>query len=150
MMSESEKPIVSFEKFMQVMYDRDEYAKRLEVATDKIQELEKSLAMALDAAAKGDDARHQCGGMEMEIHELRAELAGLRNEVKVSPTQEIVPHVWRHRESGRIFVSGRLNLDTETLPFVCLETGNSWDIQPGRAEYIFELLPKGYIFTVEV
>uniref|UniRef100_A0AAU8KT40 Uncharacterized protein n=1 Tax=Pseudomonas phage vB_PaeP_FBPa39 TaxID=3231239 RepID=A0AAU8KT40_9VIRU len=81
MVSESEKPIVSFEKFMQVMYDRDEYAKRLEVATAKIQELEKSLAMALDAAAKGDDARHQCGGMEMEIQELRAELAGLRKPV---------------------------------------------------------------------
>lgn len=75
-MGESKEPIVSFEKFMQVMYDRDEHAKLLEVATAKIEELEKSLAMALDAAAKGDDARHQCGGMEMEIQELRDELAG--------------------------------------------------------------------------
>ncbi len=30
------------------------------------------LAMAEDAAAKGDAARQQCGGMEMEIEELRA------------------------------------------------------------------------------
>ncbi|AZM80473.1 hypothetical protein NTA43_15980 [Pseudomonas aeruginosa] len=39
------------------------------------------LAMAEDAAAKGDAARQQCGGMEMEIEELRAELAELRARV---------------------------------------------------------------------
>ncbi len=43
------------------------------------------LAMAEDAAAKGDAARHQCGGMEMEIEELRAELATLRARVVVVP-----------------------------------------------------------------
>ncbi len=41
------------------------------------------LAMAEDAAAKGDAARQQCGGMEMEIKELRAELAALRARVVV-------------------------------------------------------------------
>ncbi|HBO6178422.1 TPA: hypothetical protein L4729_005332 [Pseudomonas aeruginosa] len=41
------------------------------------------LAMAEDAAAKGDAARQQCGGMEMEIEELRAELAELRARVVV-------------------------------------------------------------------
>ncbi|MFW5186288.1 hypothetical protein ACOANO_30905, partial [Pseudomonas aeruginosa] len=40
-------------------------------------------AMAEDAAAKGDAARQQCGGMEMEIEELRAELAELRARVVV-------------------------------------------------------------------
>ncbi|MCV0161004.1 hypothetical protein KUC47_13535 [Pseudomonas aeruginosa] len=39
------------------------------------------LAMAEDAAAKGDAARQQCGGMEMEIEELRAEAQALREEV---------------------------------------------------------------------
>lgn len=39
------------------------------------------LAMAEDAAAKGDAARQQCGGMEMEIEELRAEAQTLREEV---------------------------------------------------------------------
>lgn len=39
------------------------------------------LAMAEDAAAKGDAARQQCGGMEMEIEELRAEAQALRKEV---------------------------------------------------------------------
>ncbi|HGM5916465.1 hypothetical protein ACLBSY_25325 [Pseudomonas aeruginosa] len=39
------------------------------------------LAMAEDAAAKGDAARQQCGGMEMEIEELRAEAKALREEV---------------------------------------------------------------------
>lgn len=33
------------------------------------------LAMAEDAAAKGDAARHQCAGMEMEIKELRENAA---------------------------------------------------------------------------
>ncbi|MFG8317758.1 hypothetical protein ACEOPL_26550 [Pseudomonas aeruginosa] len=40
------------------------------------------LTMAEDAAAKGDAARQQCGGMEMEIEELRAEAKALREEVE--------------------------------------------------------------------
>ncbi|MFG8885976.1 hypothetical protein ACEPVY_12475 [Pseudomonas aeruginosa] len=47
------------------------------------------LAMAEDAAAKGDAARQQCGGMEMEIQELRAELAALRARVVVVPEREL-------------------------------------------------------------
>ncbi|EPA7426804.1 TPA: hypothetical protein VDT85_000449 [Pseudomonas aeruginosa] len=43
------------------------------------------LAMAEDAAAKGDAARQQCGGMEMEIEELRAEIAALRARAVVVP-----------------------------------------------------------------
>ncbi|HEJ3308692.1 TPA: hypothetical protein SL688_005743 [Pseudomonas aeruginosa] len=43
------------------------------------------LTMAEDAAEKGDAARQQCGGMEMEIEELRAELAELRARVVVLP-----------------------------------------------------------------
>nr|WP_236080461.1 hypothetical protein [Pseudomonas aeruginosa] len=46
--------------------------------------LEKELAMAEDAAAKGDAARQQCGGMEMEIQELRenaAKLAAFAQEI---------------------------------------------------------------------
>lgn len=42
------------------------------------------LAMAEDAAAKGDAARQQCGGMEMEIQELRenaAKLAAFAQEI---------------------------------------------------------------------
>ncbi|WP_121142392.1 hypothetical protein [Pseudomonas aeruginosa] len=52
--------------------------------------LEKELAMAEDAAAKGDAARHQCGGMEMEIEELRAELAELRARVVVVPERKLL------------------------------------------------------------
>ncbi|MFP6354758.1 hypothetical protein VST52_07330 [Pseudomonas aeruginosa] len=43
------------------------------------------LAMAEDAAAKGDAARHAACGMEVEIEELRAELAELRARVVVVP-----------------------------------------------------------------
>ncbi|RUK51213.1 hypothetical protein IPC229_11260 [Pseudomonas aeruginosa] len=42
------------------------------------------LAMAEDAAAKGDAARQQCGGMEMEIQDLRenaAKLAAFAQEI---------------------------------------------------------------------
>ncbi|KSQ05859.1 hypothetical protein APB29_05450 [Pseudomonas aeruginosa] len=46
------------------------------------------LTMAEDAAAKGDAARQQCGGMEMEIEELRAELAELRARVVVVPERK--------------------------------------------------------------
>ncbi len=48
------------------------------------------LAMAEDAAAKGDAARQQCGGMEMEIQELRAELAALRARVVVVPARKLL------------------------------------------------------------
>ncbi|MCO3567444.1 hypothetical protein FA160_25630 [Pseudomonas aeruginosa] len=49
------------------------------------------LAMAEDAPAKGDAARQQCGGMEMEIEELRAELAELRARVVVPDGYALVP-----------------------------------------------------------
>ncbi|MFG8910472.1 hypothetical protein ACEPW5_09645 [Pseudomonas aeruginosa] len=59
-------------------HDSGEY-----VATSDYDALAAKLAMAEDAAAKGDAARQQCGGMEMEIEELRAELAELRARVVV-------------------------------------------------------------------
>lgn len=40
-----------------------------------VADLKVNLAMAMDAATKGDVARQQCGGMEMEIAELRAALS---------------------------------------------------------------------------
>ncbi len=42
--AEAERPIVSFEKYMQVMYDRDENAKRLDAALARIAELEAKLS----------------------------------------------------------------------------------------------------------
>ncbi|HEH8494789.1 TPA: hypothetical protein SH495_005516 [Pseudomonas aeruginosa] len=39
--AEAERPTVSFEKYMQVMYDRDENAKRLDAALARVAELEK-------------------------------------------------------------------------------------------------------------
>lgn len=52
------------EMFNRVEQERD-------AAMAKCAELKAELAMANDAAAKGDAARHQCAGMEMEIKELR-------------------------------------------------------------------------------
>ncbi|MFO2205833.1 hypothetical protein QOU41_17800 [Pseudomonas aeruginosa] len=45
--------------------------KERDAAQARCAELKAELAMANDAAAKGDAARHQCAGMEMEIKELR-------------------------------------------------------------------------------
>lgn len=62
--------------------------------TDKeVVVLRTKLAMAEDAAAKGDAARQQCGGMEMEIEELRAELAALRARVVVVPERKALPEL---------------------------------------------------------
>ncbi|HEJ5068263.1 TPA: hypothetical protein SL673_005296 [Pseudomonas aeruginosa] len=62
--------------------------KERDAAQARCAELKAELAMANDAAAKGDAARHQCAGMEMEIKELRgaaehweAESRALREEV---------------------------------------------------------------------
>ncbi|MDH0300066.1 hypothetical protein [Pseudomonas aeruginosa] len=45
--AEAERPIVSFEKYMQVMYDRDENAKRLDAALARVAGLETALSSAL-------------------------------------------------------------------------------------------------------
>ncbi|WP_305828736.1 hypothetical protein [Pseudomonas aeruginosa] len=60
------------------------------VRSEDYDALAAKLAMAEDAAAKGDAARQQCGGMEMEIEELRAELAELRARVVVAPERKLL------------------------------------------------------------
>ncbi|HCF0865040.1 TPA: hypothetical protein SMQ96_000882 [Pseudomonas aeruginosa] len=50
-------------------------AAQRDAAQARVAELEKELAMARDAASKGDAARHAACGMEMEIRELKAKLA---------------------------------------------------------------------------
>ncbi|WP_395554037.1 hypothetical protein [Pseudomonas aeruginosa] len=53
--AEVERPIVSFEKYMQVMYDRDENAKRLDAAMARVAELEKQEPVATIAKVPGED-----------------------------------------------------------------------------------------------
>ncbi len=76
---------------------------RYECAEKEVAALRTKLAMAEDAAAKGDAARQQCGGMEMEIEELRAELAELRARVAVVPDASTVYAALDARE--RLFTS---------------------------------------------
>lgn len=64
---------------------RRQYYSRANAVLAERDALAAKLAMLEDAAAKGDAARQQCGGMEMEIEELRAELAELRSRVAVVP-----------------------------------------------------------------
>ncbi|WP_243743286.1 hypothetical protein [Pseudomonas aeruginosa] len=55
-----------------------------DAAQARVAELEKELAMARDAASKGDAARHAACGMEMDIQELRenaAKLAAFAQEI---------------------------------------------------------------------
>ncbi|MCC0353249.1 hypothetical protein LJG15_24530 [Pseudomonas aeruginosa] len=65
-----------FESFIDSYYKHRQF-----VLASDYDALAAKLAMAEDAAAKGDAARQQCGGMEMEIEELRAEAQALREEV---------------------------------------------------------------------
>ena len=56
----------------------------VEQLSQEVSALRTKLAMAEDAAAKGDAARHQCGGLEMEIHELKTKLAELEKQEPVA------------------------------------------------------------------
>ncbi|WP_395478880.1 hypothetical protein [Pseudomonas aeruginosa] len=49
---------------------------------EEVAALRTKLAMAEDAAANGDAARQQCGGMEMEIEELREKVTELKKELR--------------------------------------------------------------------
>ncbi len=70
---------------------RRQYYSRANAVLAERDALAAKLAMLEDAAAKGDAARQQCGGMEMEIEELRAELAELRARVVVPDGFALVP-----------------------------------------------------------
>ncbi|HCF5790972.1 hypothetical protein ACM7EK_30290 [Pseudomonas aeruginosa] len=77
---------------------------------EEVAALRTKLAMAEDAAAKGDAARQQCGGMEMEIQELRAELAALRARVVVLPSVDNVMNiVMRYQWNEKTNVTGTTN-----------------------------------------
>ncbi|EPM3712166.1 hypothetical protein ACX9RC_006228 [Pseudomonas aeruginosa] len=63
---------------------RRQYYSRANAVLAERDALAAKLAMLEDAAAKGDAARQQCGGMEMEIEELRenaAKLAAFAQEI---------------------------------------------------------------------
>ncbi|KAA5613963.1 hypothetical protein F3H16_27740 [Pseudomonas aeruginosa] len=74
-LTKGEQAVMGYEVVLASDYDAlvaEAQALREEVAA-----LRAKLAMAEDAAAKGDAARQQCGGMEMEIQELREQAAKL-------------------------------------------------------------------------
>ncbi|WP_236097225.1 hypothetical protein [Pseudomonas aeruginosa] len=70
--------------FCQGCYQMEEDPLGDYVSSEDYDAIAAKLAMAEDAAAKGDAARQQCGGMEMEIQELRenaAKLAAFAQEI---------------------------------------------------------------------
>ncbi|HCF5688137.1 TPA: hypothetical protein NIH14_001817 [Pseudomonas aeruginosa] len=69
------------------MFNRVEQQR--DAALARVAELEKELAMALDAASKGEGARHAAGGMEMEIRELKAKLAELEKPVNRTVIRDV-------------------------------------------------------------
>ncbi|HFH3850485.1 TPA: hypothetical protein ACGJ2U_004900 [Pseudomonas aeruginosa] len=87
------------------------------------------LTMAEDAAAKGDAARQQCGGMEMEIEELRAELAELRARVAVVPDASTVyaaldarERLFTSPENIRVALEAQSRLNGKTVSASALDT----------------------------
>lgn len=78
-----------------------------DAALARVAELEKELAMTRDAAAKGDAARQQCGGREMEIEELRAEAQALREEVAALRARvAVVPDAANDRRKSAHYCRG--------------------------------------------
>ncbi len=66
----------------------------IDAQRQKIAELEQQLAMATDAAAKGDLARQNAGGMELRIQELEKDAARyrwIRNADPVTCDPELIP-----------------------------------------------------------
>ncbi len=59
------------------------------------------LAMAEDAAEKGDAARHAAGGMEMEIQELKAKLAELERQEPVATVAKVPGEDWNSLDFHR-------------------------------------------------
>ncbi|AVE33990.1 hypothetical protein [Pseudomonas aeruginosa] len=89
---------------------RRQYYSRANAVLAERDALAAKLAMLEDAAAKGDAARQQCGGMEMEIEELRAELAELRARVVVLPSVDNVMNiVMRYQWNEKTNVTGTTN-----------------------------------------
>ncbi|MDF1653392.1 hypothetical protein P1J24_31905, partial [Pseudomonas aeruginosa] len=76
-----------------IRQDNERLRAELRDALAEIAELEKKLAMASDAASKGDAARHAASGMEMEIQELKAKLA--------EQAQHSVPQAWLDVQAER-------------------------------------------------
>ncbi|HFH3995795.1 TPA: hypothetical protein ACGJ03_001764 [Pseudomonas aeruginosa] len=94
-----------FESFIDSYYKHRQF-----VLASDYDALAAKLTMAEDAAAKGDAARQQCGGMEMEIEELRAELAELRARVVVLPSVDNVMNiVMRYQWNEKTNVTGTTN-----------------------------------------
>lgn len=58
------------------------YAAQIRTLIDRNKELETKLLYAEDAASKGDLARQQAGGMELEIKELRERLDAAEKELE--------------------------------------------------------------------
>ncbi len=88
-LTQGEQAVMGYEVVL--AYDYDALAAEAQALRGEVAKLRAKLAMAEDAAAKGYAARQQCGGMEMEIEELRAELAALRARVVVPDGYALVP-----------------------------------------------------------
>ncbi|HFJ9869129.1 TPA: hypothetical protein ACGW8S_000318 [Pseudomonas aeruginosa] len=153
-------PVGSLEKCMKVMYERDEHAKRLEAALARVAELEgkltdwvhegfrlnEALAMASDAASKGDAARHAACGMEMEIQELKAKLAELE---KQEPLLHINPLVVdellgraKRSPGGLTWSKGRCG--SWTLPLYAAPVAQAQQSVPDGAADLCRFLAKLY------
>ncbi len=83
------------------------------VRSEDYDALAAKLAMAEDAAAKGDAARQQCGGMEMEIEELRAEAKALREEVEKAQNALAFTEQWHGVRYERLWHWAHAELDEE-------------------------------------
>ncbi|MBI8492634.1 hypothetical protein JEZ45_30095 [Pseudomonas aeruginosa] len=99
--AEAERPIVSFEKYMQVMYARDENAKRLDAALARVAELEANLGAALGLLRESrgfvdrDNPLNESGQIKL-LEEIDAFLNS-----PVAQVQHSVPRAWLDVQAER-------------------------------------------------
>lgn len=134
------------EQAEQRLADWDEMRKERDAALARVAELEKKLAMASDAASKGDAARHAACGMEMEIQELKAKLAELE---KQEPLLHINPLVVdellgraKRSPGGLTWSKGRCG--SWTLPLYAAPVAQAQQSVPDGAADLCRFLAKLY------
>jgi hypothetical protein len=112
-------------------FARDAWDRACEVKDTEIATLKNELAMALDAANKGDSARMMAGGMEMTIGELTVEVA--KRDILLADMLNVFSSLSEAAISKRVVKGYRQVLDDMQV-----NAGKQWD---GKTGDDHDLLP---------
>ncbi|EQB0382787.1 hypothetical protein ACYAFJ_004832, partial [Pseudomonas aeruginosa] len=111
-----------------------------DAALARVAEMEKELAMARDAASKGDAARHAACGMEMDIQELKAKLAELERHEPVS-TQHLPMHIAYARAKREVFLG---SCQEDVFRFALIDLLQEFPLYTAPVAQAQHSVPEGY------